>query len=125
MLLTPVPACRAGYDPRQAVRRRFGLIWPWTGWTGPLHRTLQRLATSDPPTALTTIDASDRGGDPKLKAPYVWPNTTKQAHNFDTHLPAAMAEYERHKSDKGWVWRRGPLLCTAAALCAWAVLPVG
>ena len=100
-----LPACRAGYDPRQAVRRRFGLVWPWTAWTGPLHRTLQRLATSGPPTALTAIDASDRGGDPKCA--YVWPNAAKQAHNLATHLPAAMAEFgsrtalKQHRVQKG------------------------
>jgi hypothetical protein len=65
---------------------------------------------------LTAIDASDRGGDPKLNKPYVWPNDAKQAHNFDTHLPAAMAEYERHKWDNGWAWRRPPLLYIAAAM---------
>ena len=104
MLHTPVlvPARRAGYDPQQAVRRRFNLQWPWAGWN--LHRTLQGLATSGPPTALTTIGASDRGGGPE--APYVWPNAAKQAHNFDTHLPDAMAEYERHKWERGWAWRR-------------------
>lgn len=90
----PVPGCRAGHDPRQLIRHRHGLI----GWN--LHRTLQDIATSAPPTALTTIDASDRAGNPK--APFVWPNQAKQAHNFYTHLPDAMDLYKRHK--RGWAW---------------------
>jgi hypothetical protein len=49
-----------------------------------------RFATSGAQT-LNTIDASDRGGDPK--SAYVWPNYAKQAHNLATHLPAAMAEF--------------------------------
>ena len=115
ILHTPVPACRAGYDPRQMVKDRLDLRFPWTEWTAPLRRTLQHLATSGPPTALTTIDGSDRGGTPQ--APYVWPNAVKQAHNFDTHLPDALAEYERHKWGKGWAWRQAPLLHSVAAMC--------
>ena len=63
-----------------------------------------RFATSGAQT-LTTIGASDRGGDPKCA--YVWPNAAKQAHNLATHLPAAMAEFgsrtalKQHRVQKG------------------------
>jgi hypothetical protein len=46
-----------------------------------------------PPAELATIGASDRHSSGSA-----WPNAAKQAHNFATHLPAAMAEYERHKA---------------------------
>ena len=95
ILHTPVPACRAGFDPRQAIARRFGLS-PGTAESPHLQKILMNFATSvRPATELTTIGATDRGGGG------VWPNDAKQAHNYATHLPAAMAMYEMHKPVEG------------------------
>lgn len=87
-----VPACRAGFDPRQRIAHRLRL--DATAESPDLPTVLMNYATSVcPPAELATIGASDRHSSGSA-----WPNAAKQAHNFATHLPAAMAEYERHKA---------------------------